>query len=143
MIITSPGALTPIDADSTGASMVPAHTGIPSGRPVSSAPCLEILPASSHGSRIRGSSRPGATSSHHSFTHSRLRGSNIGMQKEAEIESSVYSPVRRSTMKELHISSCWVFSHTSGSLRCSHMSFGPIDWWEMAERERSTISSNP
>ena len=93
--------------------MVPAQTGMPVGRPVSSAPRWVILPASSHGSSTRGSTRPGATSSVHSSIHARPRGSNIGMQNDAEIESSVYSPVRRSMMNELAMSSCSVRSHTS------------------------------
>src|ERR687892_406658 len=77
--MTSPGSRTPTLAASTRESIVPAQTGMPAGRPVRSAPASVIVPAVSHGSSTRGSVRPGPTSTVHSSTHVRSRGSNIGL----------------------------------------------------------------
>ena len=141
--MTSPGLLTPTLADSANASTVPAHTGMPSGSPVSAAPRSLIRPATSHGSTTRGRASPGAISSAHSSIHRRVRGSNIGTQNDADTESSVYSPVSRWTMNELAMSSCLARSHTCGSWRRSHISLGPGDWWFTVIRQRSTMASIP
>src|SRR5258707_4436381 len=66
MSIISPGSLTPTLSASDQASIVPAATGIPAGRPVSAAADGVTRPATSEGQSSLGSAKPGAISPAHS-----------------------------------------------------------------------------
>ena len=74
----------------------------------------------------------GLGSAHHGGTH-----------WLAERWSSTYAPVRRSAMKLCAISIWRVLAQTSGSLRRSHASFGPIAWLESSVPPRARIASAP
>lgn len=66
MIIRSPSSRTPALKASAQASTVPAHTGVPAGRPVSAAACAVTVPITSSAQASRGSGIGSATRRAHS-----------------------------------------------------------------------------
>jgi hypothetical protein len=64
-----PGTDSPTLTPSAQASMVPAVTGMPAGRPVAAAASGVTTPAWSPDHSRRGMARPGASRSHHSGIH--------------------------------------------------------------------------
>ncbi len=143
MTIVSPTAETPTDAASAHASTVPAVTGVPAASPVSRAASSVILPAISSDQSSRGSSSPGATTSHQSRAQSAASRSYIGSHWLAEWWSSTYSPVRRCTRNELAMRKRSVACQTSGSWRCSHRHFGPTAWLDNGVPPRARMASAP